>query len=119
MGRWRSTSFAQQSSTKIFEVHLGLATELVDVTEELTLIRADRFAKHLIVIEDGAEPEGKYRRMLKAVSNDTGVVNASLLVERFLRIVLADDDCEVACGVKKNLVSWRTPRTDSRGTGLR
>ncbi|SPE19294.1 hypothetical protein SBA5_220140 [Candidatus Sulfotelmatomonas gaucii] len=47
--------------------------------------------------------------MLKAVGDHTGVINAGLLIEAFLRVVLADDDCEITGRVKKNLIA-----TDSK-----
>ena len=61
------------------EVHLGLAAQLVDVAEKLALIRPDGFAEAFVVVEDGAETEGKYSGMFEAVSN-----NASMIHTRFL-----------------------------------
>ena len=42
---------------------------------------------------------------MEAVSNDPGVVDAGFLAELFGGVVFADDDGEVAGGIKENLVS--------------
>jgi hypothetical protein len=88
IGRWRSTS-----------------AQFVDVAEELALIGADGFAEEFVVVEDCPEAEGKYGGMLKAIRDDPGVVDTSLLVEGFVRIVLAYDDGEVTCGIEKHLIA--------------
>ena len=89
-------------------MHLGLAAQLVDVALELPLIGADGLAQGLVVVEDGAEPEGKHGGVLKAVGDDPGVVDAGFLVEGFRGVVLADDDGEVAGGVEEDLVAADT-----------
>jgi hypothetical protein len=43
--------------------------------------------------------------MLKAVSDNSRVIYAGLLIQWFLRVVFADDDGEVAGWVQKNLVA--------------
>ena len=91
-----------------FEVHLGLAAELVDVAEELALVGANGLAEDFIIVEDGSKSEGKDGGVLKAVRDDPGMVDAGLLIQSFLGVVLADDDCEVACGIEKNLISAYT-----------
>jgi hypothetical protein len=93
---------------KDFEVHLGLAAELIDVAEELALVGADGLAQDVIVVEDGSEAEGKDGGVLEAVRDDTGVVNAGLLIESFEGVVLTDDDGKVAGGVKKDLIAAYT-----------
>jgi hypothetical protein len=88
-----------------FEVHLGFAAQLVDAAEELPLVRADGLTQDFIVIEDGAETEGKNRGVLKAVRDDPGVVNAGLLIQGFLGIVLTHNDSQIAGGIEEDLVS--------------
>jgi hypothetical protein len=46
--------------------------------------------------------------VLEAVRDDTGVVNAGLLIESFEGVVLTDDDGKVAGGVKKDLIAAYT-----------
>jgi hypothetical protein len=43
--------------------------------------------------------------MLEAVGDDAGVVDACLLIQSFLWVVLADHDGEVAGGIKEYLVA--------------
>ena len=59
-----------------FQVHLRLAAQLVDIAEELALIGPDGLAQRLVVMEHGAEAEGKDRRVLKTVGDHTRVVDA-------------------------------------------
>jgi hypothetical protein len=87
------------------EVHLGLAAEFIDVALKLALVGADGLAEGFVVVEDGAEAEGKNRGVLKAVGDDAGVVDAGLLIEVIRGVVFADDDGEVAGGVEKYLVA--------------
>ncbi len=90
------------------EVHLGLAAQLVDVAEELTLVGANGLAEHFVVREDGAEPEGKYGGMLEAVGDDPCVIDAGFLVEGFPGIVLAHNNGEVTCRIKEYLIAANT-----------
>jgi len=90
------------------EVHLGLAPQLVDIAEKLALVGADGFAQHFVVSENCAEPEGKYCGMLKAVGDHPSVINAGLLVEDFLGVVLAYDDGEVTGWIEENLITANT-----------
>jgi hypothetical protein len=71
-------------------VHLGFAAQLVDVTEELTLVGPDGFAEAIVVVEDGAEAEGKHGGMFKAISDDASMIHTRFLVQGFCRIVFAD-----------------------------
>jgi hypothetical protein len=86
-------------------VHLRLPAQFVDISQKLTLVRAYRFPQRFIVVENGAESKGKHSGMLKAIRDHSRVVNARFLVQGFLRIVLADNDGEIAGGIKKNLIS--------------
>jgi hypothetical protein len=43
--------------------------------------------------------------MLETVRDDPGMVDARLLIESFCRVMFADNNGEVTCGVKKDLVS--------------
>jgi len=43
--------------------------------------------------------------MLEAICDDPGMIDASLLVEGFARVVLAYDDGEVTGGIEENLVA--------------
>jgi hypothetical protein len=88
--------FAAAVIDKDLEVHFGLAAKLIDIAEKLALVRTDGFAQGLIVIEDSAEAEGKNGGMLKTIGDDACMVDARLLVENFLRIVLAYDHGEIA-----------------------
>ena len=90
---------------KDFEVHLGLAAELIDVAEELALVGADGLAQALVVVEDGSEAEGQHGGMLETVADDPGVIDAGFLVEGLGRVVFADDDGEVAGGIKEDLIA--------------
>jgi len=87
------------------EVHLRFAPQLVDVALELALVGADGLAQAFIVGEDGAESEGQHGGVLEDVGDHTCMVHAGLLVEGFRGVVLADNDGEVAGGVKKYLVA--------------
>ncbi len=88
-----------------FEVHFGLAAQLVDVAQELALVGADGLAQAFVVVEDGAETEGQHGGVLETVGDDPGVVHAGFLVEGFRGVVFADDDGEVAGGVEEDLVA--------------
>ena len=87
------------------QVHFGLAAQFLNVGKELALIGADGLAQAFIVVKDSTETEGQYRGMLEAVSDDPGVIDARLLCECFLLVVLADDNGEVAGGIEENLVT--------------
>jgi hypothetical protein len=84
---------------KYLQVHFGLAAQLVDVSEKLSLVGSNGFAKRFIVAEDGSKAERKDGGMLKAIGNHAGMIDAGFLVEGLLWIVLADDDCEVTGGI--------------------
>ena len=86
-------------------MHLGLAAQLVDVALKLALVGADGLAKAFIVVEDGAEAEGKHGGVLEAVGDDAGVIDACLLIQGVGWVVFADDDGEVTGGVKEYLVA--------------
>ena len=90
---------------KDFEVHLRLAAQLLDVAQELALIRADRLAEALVVVEDRAKPEREDCGVLETVRDHPGMVDAGFLAESLGWIVFADDDGEVACRVKEDLVA--------------
>lgn len=87
------------------EVHFGFAAQLFNVAEELPLVGADGFAQAFVVVEHGAKTEGQHSGMLEAVGDHPGVVDAGLLGECLLGIVLADDHGEVTGGIEKNLVT--------------
>ena len=87
------------------EVHFGLAAQLLEVPHELALVRPDRLAQALIVVENRAEPEGQHGGMLKAVGDHAGMIHACFLIQIVGGCVLADDDGEVACRVEEYLVS--------------
>ena len=93
---------------KDLEVHLGLAAELVDVAEKLPLVGADRLTQHLVVSEYGAEPERKHGGVLKTVGDDPCVIDSGLLVEAFLRVVLAHNDGKITGGIKEDLIAANT-----------
>ena len=57
------------------EVHLGLATQFVDVAEELALVGPDGFAETFVVIEDGTEAERKYGRVFEAISDNASMIH--------------------------------------------
>src|ERR1700722_6574511 len=90
---------------KDLEVHLRFAAQLVDVSLELALVGADGLAEALIVVEHGAEAEGKHGGMLEAVGDDSCVVPARLLIEGFRRVMFTDNNGKVAGGVKKYLIA--------------
>ena len=43
--------------------------------------------------------------MLETIGNDPGVVYAGFLIELFCGVMFANDDGQVACRIKKNLVA--------------
>ena len=90
---------------KDLQVHLGFASELVNVAKELALIGADGFAEAFVVVEDGSKAEGQHRGMLETVGYDPGMIHAGFLVEGFCGVMFADDDSEVAGRVKEDLVT--------------
>ena len=87
------------------DVHLGFAAKLIDIRLKLALIGADGFAKEIVGIKNGTKPERKNGGMLKAVCDHSCMIDSRSLVEAFSRIVLADNDCEVTCRVKENLIA--------------
>lgn len=87
------------------QVHLGLAAQFLDIALKLALVGTNRLAEDFVVIEDCPETEGKHRRVLETICNDPGVIDAGLLIQCLLWIVLADDNCEVAGWIKKYLVA--------------
>lgn len=99
----------ERASTAVIDenldVHLGLAAHLLDVGQELALIGADGFAKEFVGIEDSAKPEGKDGGMLEAVGNHACMIDSRFLTEAFCRIVLADNNGEITCRVKENLIA--------------
>jgi hypothetical protein len=90
---------------KDLKVHFGFAAQFVDVAEELTLVGPDGFAEAVVVVENGAETEGKYGGMSKAVSDDTSMIHTRFLIQGFCGIVFADDNGKITGWVKENLVS--------------
>jgi hypothetical protein len=91
------------------EVHLCLSMQALEISLELALVGANGFTKSFIVLKDGSETERKDGGVFEAVSDDPGVIDAGLLIESFGGIVLADDDCQITCGVEEDLVA-----TDSK-----
>jgi len=92
-------------------VHLSLATETLDVGQEVTLVGTDGAAQRVVVLKGGPEAEWKNSGTVKAAGDDAGVVTggglsfrsdqaASILVE-----VLGDDNGEIGCGKEEDLVS--------------
>jgi len=68
--------FASAVVDKDLNVHLSFAVQFVEVAEKLPLVGADGLPKGFIIVEDGAKAEGKNSRVLKAVGNHTGVIDA-------------------------------------------
>jgi len=87
------------------QVHFGLAAQLVDIAQKLALVGADGFSQTLIVVEDRSKPERQHRGVLETIGDYPGVVHARFLIEIFRWVMFADDDGEVAGGVKKYLIS--------------
>jgi len=75
-----------------FEVHLGLSAEFIDVAEELALVGPDGLAEAFVVVEDGAESEGKNCGVFETISDNSCVVDPGFLIECFCGIMLADDN---------------------------
>jgi hypothetical protein len=73
-------------------MHFRLAVKALQVALKLALIGADGLSESFVVLEDGAEAEGKDGGVLEAVSDNSGMVNASFLIEGFGWVVLADDN---------------------------
>ena len=90
---------------KHLQVHLSLAAQLVYVRHKLPLIRADGSAQAVVVVEYGSKPEGQNCGMLEAVGDDPGVVHAGSLVQGFRGVVFADNNGQVAGGIKKDLIA--------------
>jgi hypothetical protein len=90
------------------EVHLGFAAEFIDVAEELALVGPDGFAEAFVVVEDGAEPEGKDGGVFEAVSDDASMIHTGFLIQGFCGIVFADDNGKVTGWVEENLISAYT-----------
>jgi len=88
-----------------FEVHLSFAAEFIDIAEELTLVGPDGFTEAFVVVEDGAESEGKDCGMFEAVSYDAGMIHTGFLIESFCGIVFADYNGKVTGWVEENLIS--------------
>ncbi len=97
--------FATTVVDDYFEVHLGFATETVEVGQELALVGANGAAQGFVIGEHRAEAEGKHRGQFEAVGNDLGVVDGRFLDEGLFGIVFADDDSQVTCGIEENLIS--------------
>jgi len=74
-----------------FEVHLGLAAQAVEVSEELALVGADGTAKGFVIGEYGAEAEGQHGGHLEAIGDDFTMVDGRLLQQGFFGVVFADD----------------------------
>jgi hypothetical protein len=91
------------------QVHLGLAVKPFDIALKLALIGTNGLAETLIVLKDGSEAEGKNGRVLKAVGDNSGVIDSRLLIQCFIGVVLAHNNGQVAGGVKENLIA-----TDSK-----
>jgi hypothetical protein len=87
------------------EVHLGFSTKFVNVAEELTLVGPDGLAKAFVIVEHGAESEGKNGGMFEAVSDDACMIHTGLLIKGFFGIVFADDNGEITGWVEEDLIS--------------
>jgi len=83
---------------KDLQMHLGLASQLVNVAQELPLVGADGLAQAFVVGEDGAEAEGQHGGVLETVGDDPRVIHAGFLIEGLRGVVFADDDREVTGG---------------------
>jgi len=77
-----------------FEMHLGLAAQTLDVGLKVSLIGANGTAKRVVVLEGGAEPEGKNCGKFETVRDYAGMVFGGLLIEpvAVFRIMLGDND---------------------------
>src|ERR1700727_3023450 len=97
-------------------MHLGLAAQTLDVGLEVTLIRSDRAAQSVVILERSTKPEGKYGRKLEAVCDDSGVILGCLLVHpcTVFRAVFGDDDGQIAGGEEECLVTEHA-RNPSQG----
>ena len=90
---------------KNFQMHLGLATQFIDMALELALIGANGLAQALIIAKYGSKPEWKHRGVLETIGDDAGVIHAGFLIESVSWVVFADDNSQFAGGIKKYLVS--------------
>jgi hypothetical protein len=92
-------------------VHLSLATEALDVGQEVTLVGADGTPKGVVVLKGGTEPEWKNCRTVKAAGDHAGVITGSGLgfwagkAASVFMEMLRDDNGEIGCGKEENLVS--------------
>jgi hypothetical protein len=87
------------------EVHFRLTPQFLDIGQKLALVGTYGFTKALIIGKYRAKPKRKNRRVLKTIGDNPGMIHARFLVELFSWVVFADDDSEVAGGVKENLVA--------------
>src|SRR5580658_52046 len=56
------------------QVHLRLATETLNIGQEMTLVGADGAAQGVVVLKRGAEAEGKNSGTVKAAGDHAGVI---------------------------------------------
>ncbi len=90
---------------KDLDMHLGFAAKLINIRLKLALIGADGFTEKFVGIKDGAKSERKDGGMLKTVGYNSCMIDSRSLIEAFCRIVLADDNCEITCRIKENLIA--------------
>ena len=69
-------------------------------------------------MEDSAEAEGQYGGMLEAIGDDTCMIDARFLVERFLRIMLADDHGDLFSETRGEFLRQRQQGTETEDRNI-
>ena len=75
-----------------FEMHFRLSMQALQVALKLTLVGANGLTKTFIILKNGSKTERKDGGVFEAVSDNSGVIDAGFLIERFGWGVFADDN---------------------------
>jgi hypothetical protein len=75
-----------------FEVHFRLSMQALQIALKLALVGANGLTKTFIILKNGSKTERKDGGMFETVSDNSGVIDAGLLIESLGWGVFADND---------------------------